>query len=49
MEMCRTLFGFEGDRITADNWERLYDSAAARDAAAAAVPAEWWKLAGSLR
>ena len=27
LEMCREFFGFEHDRITADNWEALYDSA----------------------
>ncbi len=29
VEMARAFFGFEGDRITADNWEAVYDSAAA--------------------
>ncbi len=28
VEMVRALFGFEGDRIGADNWESVYDSAA---------------------
>ena len=28
VEMCREFFGFEEERITAENWERLYDSAA---------------------
>ena len=28
IEMLRTFFGFEGDRITLDNWEPLYDAAA---------------------
>jgi glucuronate isomerase len=28
IEMCREFFGFEGDRITLDNWETLYDQAA---------------------
>jgi len=27
LEMCREFFGFEGDRITSDNWEGLYDAA----------------------
>jgi len=25
IEICRTFFGFEGDRLRADNWESLYD------------------------
>jgi glucuronate isomerase len=25
IEMCRRFFGFDDDRLTADNWERLYD------------------------
>lgn len=29
VEMCREFFGFEDERITPDNWERLYDAAAA--------------------
>jgi glucuronate isomerase len=28
VEMCREFFGFEDERITADNWETLYDAAA---------------------
>jgi glucuronate isomerase len=28
LEMCREFFDFDDDRITADNWEALYDSAA---------------------
>jgi len=27
VEMCREFFGFEGDRIGADNWEAVYDAA----------------------
>src|ERR1700682_2692753 len=27
IEMVQTLFGFADDRLTADNWERLYDAA----------------------
>ncbi len=27
VEMAQALFGFEGDRIAADNWESVYDSA----------------------
>ena len=27
VEMCRVFFGFEGDRIGADNWESVYDAA----------------------
>jgi glucuronate isomerase len=27
MEMAQVFFGFEGDRITADNWEAVYDTA----------------------
>ncbi len=27
LEMCRTFFGFQDDRITSANWEALYDSA----------------------
>ncbi|MBL8848573.1 MAG: glucuronate isomerase, partial [Planctomycetaceae bacterium] len=27
LEMCREFFGFDGDRITPNNWEALYDSA----------------------
>lgn len=27
LDICREFFGFAGDRITADNWEGLYDSA----------------------
>jgi len=30
LEMCREFFGFEGDAITSDNWEGLYDTAAAK-------------------
>lgn len=30
LEMCREFFGFEDDRITAENWEPLYDRAAER-------------------
>jgi glucuronate isomerase len=30
LEMCQVFFGFEDDRITADNWEALYDRAAAK-------------------
>ncbi len=33
LEMCRAFFGFENDRLTPDNWEPLYDRAAARMAA----------------
>ena len=29
LEICREFFGFTDDRITPDNWERLYDSAEA--------------------
>ena len=29
LEMCRTFFDFHDDRITPQNWERLYDTAAA--------------------
>lgn len=29
LEMCRSFFQFSDDRITADNWESLYDTAAA--------------------
>ncbi len=28
VEMCQEFFGFESDRITTDNWESLYDTAA---------------------
>lgn len=28
VEMAQSLFGFQGDEITADNWESLYDTAA---------------------
>lgn len=28
IEMCRTFFGFDGDRVTVDNWEPLYDKSA---------------------
>jgi len=28
IEMAQALFGFEGDRITTDSWESVYDSAA---------------------
>jgi len=28
LEMCRVFFGFEEDRITPSNWEKLYDDAA---------------------
>jgi glucuronate isomerase len=28
VEMAQAFFGFEGDRVTADNWEPLYDAAA---------------------
>lgn len=27
LEMCREFFGFTDDRLTPDNWERLYDAA----------------------
>lgn len=30
MEMCRRLFGFQHDTITASNWEALYDAALAK-------------------
>jgi glucuronate isomerase len=30
IEMCQVFFGFEGDRLTPENWETLYDTAAAR-------------------
>jgi glucuronate isomerase len=30
IEMAQTLFGFGDDRLTLDNWEGLYDAAAAR-------------------
>lgn len=30
LEMARVLFGWEGDRITAENWEGLYDAAEAK-------------------
>jgi glucuronate isomerase len=33
IEMCREFFDFTDDRITLDNWESLYDTAAARMAA----------------
>jgi glucuronate isomerase len=36
IEMAQTLFGFEGDRIDASNWESLYDQADN-----AMVAAEW--------
>ena len=34
VEMCQEFFGFEDDAITPDNWEALYDRAAAPMAAA---------------
>ena len=30
VELCRKFFGFQSDRITLDNWESLYDTAAAK-------------------
>ena len=30
LEMCRVFFGFEDDRLTLSNWEKLYDDAAAK-------------------
>jgi glucuronate isomerase len=30
IEMCQVFFGFEEDRLTPHNWERLYDTAAAK-------------------
>ncbi|HID23244.1 MAG TPA: amidohydrolase [Planctomycetaceae bacterium] len=30
LEMCRDFFGFDEERLTSDNWERLYDQAARR-------------------
>ncbi len=30
IDMCQEFFGFQDDRITPDNWEALYDAAAAR-------------------
>jgi len=39
VEMAQRLFGFEGDRITADNWESVYDAAEDRMAAA-----EWPRM-----
>jgi glucuronate isomerase len=30
LEMCRAFFGFTDDRITPKNWEKLYDTAAAK-------------------
>ena len=34
IEMCREFFGFDDERITTDNWEELYDTAAEKMAAA---------------
>ncbi|MCA9109072.1 MAG: amidohydrolase family protein [Planctomycetaceae bacterium] len=34
IEMCREFFGFDDERITTDNWEALYDTAAEKMAAA---------------
>ncbi len=28
VQLCRKFFGFDGDRITPQNWEKLYDAAA---------------------
>jgi glucuronate isomerase len=39
IEMCREFFGFEGERVTPDNWEPLYDTAERRMA-----QADWPKL-----
>jgi glucuronate isomerase len=33
VEMAQAFFGFEGDRITADNWEAVYDTALEKMAA----------------
>ncbi len=30
LEMCRVFFGFEDDRLTLSNWEKLYDDAATK-------------------
>ncbi len=30
IEICQEFFGFESDRITPDNWEKLYDTAVAK-------------------
>lgn len=30
IEICQEFFGFEADRITPDNWEKLYDNALAK-------------------
>ena len=30
LEICREFFGFDGDRITPQNWESVYDAAAAK-------------------
>lgn len=30
IEMCRAFFGFQEERLTANNWEALYDASAAR-------------------
>ena len=30
LEMCRVFFGFEEDRLTLSNWEKLYDDAATK-------------------
>lgn len=30
IEMCQRLFGFQGDRLTADNWEGLFDASASK-------------------
>lgn len=30
MDLCRTFFGFEEERITSKNWEKLYDAASAK-------------------
>ena len=30
MDLCRSFFGFEEERITPKNWEKLYDAAAAK-------------------
>src|SRR5437870_3511653 len=29
IDMCQAFFGFEGERLTPDNWEALYDASAA--------------------
>ena len=49
IEMAREFFGFADERITPDNWEALYDRAAAADGRRPIGPSKCSSRAGSRR